>query len=89
MVYNYESVWLHLYAAFMLRLTQPDGPAADSPRSVPAEYRYTDCPITKRGPRPGSAWPPRRVSPVGTSERVSSMSSSFLPKRFDGISSRI
>jgi SAM-dependent methyltransferase len=87
MVYNYESVWLHLYAAFMLRLTQPDG----QPRTVREAFRRStdtaDCPISE-------AWTPAQVSAMAAEagfacrhlgNAVSVHELVILPKRFDGI----
>jgi SAM-dependent methyltransferase len=87
MVYNYESVWLHLYAAYMLRLTQPDG----QPRTVREAFRRStdteDCPISE-------AWTPAQVSGMAAEagfacrhlgNAVSVHELVILPKRFVGI----
>ena len=87
MVYNYESVWLHLYAAYMLRLAQPDG----QQRTVREAFRRStdteDCPISE-------AWTPAQVSDMSAQagfacrhlgNAVSVHELVILPKRFDGI----
>ena len=87
MVYNYESIWFHLYAAFMLRLGQPDG----QPETVRDAFRRStdaeDCPISE-------AWTPADVSEMCTragfscrhlGNAVSIHELVILPKRFDAI----
>jgi ubiquinone/menaquinone biosynthesis C-methylase UbiE len=87
MVYNYESVWLHLYAAYMLRLAQSDG----QKRTVREAFRRStdteDCPISE-------AWTPAQVSDMSAQagfacrhlgNAVSVHELVILPKRFDGI----
>jgi ubiquinone/menaquinone biosynthesis C-methylase UbiE len=86
MVYNYESVWLHLYAAYMLRMA-PDG----QQRTVREAFRRStdteDCPISE-------AWTPAQVSDMAAQagfacrhlgNAVSVHELVILPKRFDGI----
>jgi ubiquinone/menaquinone biosynthesis C-methylase UbiE len=87
MVYNYESVWLHLYAAHMLRFAHP----ADRRQTVREAFRRsTDtehCPISV-------AWTPAEVADMAaragfTSRHVGNAVSLhelvILPKRFDAI----
>jgi SAM-dependent methyltransferase len=87
MVYNYESVWLHLYAAHMLRFADPDGHR----RTVREAFRRStdteDCPISE-------AWTPAQVSDMSAEagfacrhlgNAVSVHELVILPKRFDAI----
>jgi SAM-dependent methyltransferase len=87
MVYNYESVWLHLYAAYMLRFGQPGGQV----RTVRDVFRRStdgeDCPISE-------AWRPADVSEMCARASLSCLHLGnavsihelvILPKRFDAI----
>jgi len=87
MVYNYESVWLHLYAAHMLRSAEPDG----SRRTVREAFRRStdteDCPISE-------VWTPAQVSDMAIQagfacrhlgNAVSVHELVILPRRFDAI----
>ena len=87
MVYSYESVWLHLFAAHMLRFADPDGPR----RTVREAFRRStdteDCPISE-------AWTPAQVSDMAAQagfacrhlgNAVSVHELVILPKRFDAI----
>lgn len=87
MIYNYESVWLHLYAAYLYRLKQPDA-AELSVRE--AFKRVTDspaCPISH-------AWTPSDVATMAEAaglvsrhigNAVSVREVAILPQRFDAI----
>jgi SAM-dependent methyltransferase len=87
MVYNYESIWLHLHAAHMLRFTHPNG----RPPTVREAFRRStdteDCPISE-------AWTPAQVSEMSAQagfacrhlgNAVSVHELVILPKRFDAI----
>jgi SAM-dependent methyltransferase len=87
MVYNYESVWLHLYAAYMLRFGQLGGQV----QTVRDVFRRStdgeDCPISE-------AWRPTDVSEMCSraglgcqhlGNAVSIHELVILPKRFDAI----
>jgi ubiquinone/menaquinone biosynthesis C-methylase UbiE len=87
MVYNYESVWLHLYAAFMLRFGQPGGPLQPVRDAFRRSTDAEDCPISE-------AWRPADVSEMcaraGFSCRhlgnaVSIHELIILPRRLDAI----
>jgi len=87
MVYNYDSIWLHLYAAYMLRFGQP-GEQRQSIRDV---FRRStdsvDCPISE-------VWRPADISDMCAQasfgchhlgNAVSIHELVILPKRFDAI----
>ena len=87
MVYNYESVWLHLYAAHMLRFADVGG----SRRTIREAFRQStdteDCPISE-------AWTPAQVSEMSIQagfacrhlgNAVSVRELIILPRRFDAI----
>jgi SAM-dependent methyltransferase len=87
MVYNYESVWLHLWAAHILRFAK----SAGRPETVREAFRRStdteDCPISE-------AWTPMQVSGMAAragfscrhlGNAVSIHELVILPKRFDAI----
>jgi len=87
MVYNYESVWLHLYAAYMLRFGQPDGQRQSVRDAFRRSTDAEDCPICE-------AWRPSDVSEMCAradlgcrhlGNAVSTHELVILPKRFDAI----
>jgi hypothetical protein len=87
MVYNYESVWLHLYAAQMLRFANPSGPRQTVREAFRRSTDTEDCPISE-------AWKPAQVSDMSTragfacrhlGNAVSVHELVILPKRFDAI----
>ncbi len=87
MVYSYESVWLHLNAAYIIRFTQPEGRRLSLREAFRRSTDGEDCPISE-------AWTPAEVSDMcaqaGFACRhlgngVSVYEISILPRRFDAI----
>jgi SAM-dependent methyltransferase len=87
MVYNYESVWLHLYAAHMLRFADPAGPRLTVREAFRRSTDTENCPISV-------AWTPAEVSDIAAGagfacrhlgNAVSVHELVILPKRFDAI----
>jgi ubiquinone/menaquinone biosynthesis C-methylase UbiE len=90
MVYNYESVWLHLYAAHMLRFAEPAGPRQTVREAFRRSTDTEHCPISV-------AWTPAEVSDMAgragfvsrhLGNAVSVHELVILPKRFDAILNR-
>jgi ubiquinone/menaquinone biosynthesis C-methylase UbiE len=87
MVYNYESVWLHLHAAHILRFTAPNGRQQTVREAFRRSTDTEDCPISE-------AWTPAQVSDMAAQagfacrhlgNAVSVHELVILPKRFDAI----
>jgi ubiquinone/menaquinone biosynthesis C-methylase UbiE len=87
MVYNYESVWLHLHAAHILRFTQSNGRQQTVQEAFRRSTDTEDCPISE-------AWTPAQVSDMSAKagfacrhlgNAVSVHELVILPKRFDAI----
>lgn len=87
MVYNYESVWLHLYAAHMLRFTRAEGLRQTVREAFRRSTDSEDCPISE-------AWTPSQVSDMSAQagfvcrhlgNAVSLHELIILPKRFEAI----
>ena len=87
MVYNYESVWLHLHAAHILRFTHPNGRQQTVREAFRRSTDTEDCPISE-------AWTPAQVSDMAAQagfacrhlgNAVSVHELVILPKRFDAI----
>lgn len=87
MVYNYESVWLHLYAAHMLRFADPAGPRQTVQEAFRRSTDTEHCPISV-------AWTPAEVADMAAragfacrhlGNAVSVHELVILPKRFDAI----
>jgi SAM-dependent methyltransferase len=87
MVYNYESVWLHLYAAHTIRFTRPEGRGLTVREAFRRSTDTEACPISE-------AWTPDEVAAMcaatGFSCRhlgnaVSVHELAILPQRFDAI----
>ncbi|HEU4940057.1 MAG TPA: class I SAM-dependent methyltransferase, partial [Candidatus Eisenbacteria bacterium] len=89
MVYNYDSIWLHLHAAHILRSRR----ANRRPETVRDAFRRStdteDCPISE-------AWTPAQVSDMAAragfacrhlGNAVSVRELMILPRRFDAIAS--
>lgn len=90
MVYNYESVWLHLYAAHMLRFAEPAGTRQTVREAFRRSTDTEHCPISV-------AWTPAEVSDMAAragfvsrhvGNAVSVHELVILPKRFDAILNR-
>jgi SAM-dependent methyltransferase len=88
MVYNYDSVWLHLYAAYILRFGQPGEPRPPVQDAFRRSTDSVDCPISE-------VWRPVEVSAMCAragfrcrhlGNAVSIHELGILPKRFDAIS---
>jgi SAM-dependent methyltransferase len=87
MVYNYESIWLHLHAAHILRFTRANGRRETVREAFRRSTDTEDCPISE-------AWTPAQVSDMSAQagfacrhlgNAVSVHELAILPKRFDGI----
>jgi hypothetical protein len=87
MVYNYESVWLHLYAAYMIRFTRPDGRGLTVREAFRRSTDTEECPISE-------AWTPDEVTAMCAAagftcrhlgNAVSVRELAILPTRFDAI----
>lgn len=87
MVYNYESIWLHLHAAHILRFTQPNGRQETVREAFRRSTDTEDCPISE-------AWAPAQVSDMSAQagfacrhlgNAVSVHELVILPRRFDAI----
>lgn len=87
MVYNYESVWLHLHAAYMLRFADPAGRRETVREAFRRSTDTEHCPISV-------AWTPAEVSDMAAragfvsrhlGNAVSVHEMVILPKRFDAI----
>jgi SAM-dependent methyltransferase len=87
MVYNYDCIWLHLYAAYTVRFKQPGNRDLDVREAFKRSTDTVDCPISH-------AWAPAEVAEMArqTSFRcehlgnaVSVREIAILPDRFDAI----
>lgn len=47
MVYNYDSIWLHLFAAYVVRFTDPSGRGLDVREAFKRSTDTSDCPISQ------------------------------------------
>lgn len=87
MVYNYDCIWLHLYAAYIVRRTQPEGKGLTVREAFKRSTDTADCPISQ-------AWTPMDVIGMGKKagfhgthlgNAVSVREIAILPQRFDAI----
>ena len=87
MIYNYDSVWLHLFAAYLYRMKQPEAKGLSLAEAFKRVTDTPQCPISH-------AWTPRDVAAMaqtagltathlGNAVAVSEVA--ILPKRFDAI----
>jgi SAM-dependent methyltransferase len=87
MVYNYESLWLHLYAAHIIRFTRRNGGTLTVREAFRRSTDTEDCPISE-------AWTPADVVAMGAragfacrhlGNAVSVHELAILPRRFEAI----
>jgi hypothetical protein len=87
MVYNYDCVWLHLYAAYTVRFKQSPGSGIDVREAFKSSTDTVDCPISH-------AWTPAEVTAMAatagfTCTHIGNATSvrevAILPDRFEAI----
>jgi ubiquinone/menaquinone biosynthesis C-methylase UbiE len=87
MIYNYDSVWLHLFAAYLYGLKHPDAAGLSLPDAFRRITDSPDCPISH-------AWTPADVAGMARAagfsathlgNAVSVRELAILPQRFEAI----
>ena len=87
MIYNYDSVWLHLFAAYLYRMKQPDAAGLSLAEAFRRVTDTPQCPISH-------AWKPTDVEAMARSaglisrhvgNAVAANEMVILPKRFEAI----
>jgi hypothetical protein len=87
MVYNYSSLWVHLYVAYLRQIVEGIGAGDDIAEAFRASTDGPDCPISRAYTRDQFAGLAREAGFALESHgvAVSVFEMSLLPKRFDAI----